>query len=472
MQPKAIMTAENPNFPIVGIGASAGGLAAFEALGGDVVVKPLFGGEGRGITRVSDVAIARRVFTSLEQIGAVLRRYADVKRERNVVDYDDLLIGWLALLREHADVQTRLSQQFQHLLVDEYQDSLLQAFDLQHLARQVVVDAGNGSLWQLAPALLEARGQRVDERLDEAEARLLDDGADGLRAAATGSPRDLFDTGRMLTDFRHQVIPLREVVGALLRREDPAIGDPAILHFRDVYDHLLGLGEILESQRDVLAGLRDVHLTVVSNQMNRSMQQLAAWGAILIVATLGFFVFRGWVGEETWKLAGMFVGVYTGGTVNLGAIATALRTDQTLYLAAHTSDVIVSSVYLLILMTVGQRLFLRFLPAFRPAETASPEAEFEFDSYTGIFAKKTFVPLLGALGLAVLIFVAGGLSFLVFTEDVAFVTAIIMATASLIASVICPGRWSAMLTCATPTVSRVRAISAKKTRMYVRTGVT
>lgn len=126
----------------------------------------------------------------------------------------------------------------------------------------------------------------IDERLDDAEGRLLDDGPDGAHAATSGSPRELFDTGRMLTDFRHQVIPLREVVGALLRREDPAIGDPAVLHFRDVYDHLLGIGELVESQRDVLAGLRDVHLTVVSNQMNRSMQQLAAWGAILIVATL------------------------------------------------------------------------------------------------------------------------------------------------------------------------------------------
>ena len=126
----------------------------------------------------------------------------------------------------------------------------------------------------------------IDERLDEAETRLLDDGEDGLSATRAGSPRELFDTGRLLTNFRHQVIPLREVVGALLRREDPSIGDPAILHFRDVYDHLLGLTELVESQRDVLAGLRDVHLTVVSNQMNRSMQQLAAWGAILIVATL------------------------------------------------------------------------------------------------------------------------------------------------------------------------------------------
>lgn len=127
----------------------------------------------------------------------------------------------------------------------------------------------------------------IDERLDDAERTLLDDGDDGLRApSTTRSPRELFDTGRLLTDFRHQVIPLREVVGALLRREYPGIGNPALLHLRDVYDHLLGLGELVETQRDVLAGLRDVHLTVVSNRMNRSMQQLAAWGAILIVATL------------------------------------------------------------------------------------------------------------------------------------------------------------------------------------------
>ena len=147
--------------------------------------------------------------------------------------------------------------------------------------------------------------------------------------------------------------------------------------------------------------------------------------AILIVATLGFFIFRGWVGEETWKLAGMFVGVYTGGTVNLGAIATALQTDQTLYLAAHTSDVLVSTVYLLFLMTIGQRVLLKFLPAFKPAETASVEEDPDFDSYTGIFEKKTFVPLLAALGISVLIFITGGLSFLLLKEDIAFVVAIL-----------------------------------------------
>lgn len=147
--------------------------------------------------------------------------------------------------------------------------------------------------------------------------------------------------------------------------------------------------------------------------------------AILIVATAGFFIFRGSVGVETWKLSGMFVGVYTGGTVNLGAIATALRTDQTLYLAAHASDVLVSTIYLLFLITIGQRVLLKFLPAFKPAEKSSVEKETDFDSYTGIFEKKTFVPLLGALGLTLLIFVTGGLSFLLWKPDIAFVVAIL-----------------------------------------------
>jgi ribosomal protein S6--L-glutamate ligase len=66
-------------------------LAAFEGLGGDVVVKPLFGGEGRGITRISDAAIARRVFATLEQVGAVL--YVQQFIPHDGVDWRLLVIG-------------------------------------------------------------------------------------------------------------------------------------------------------------------------------------------------------------------------------------------------------------------------------------------------------------------------------------------------------------------------------------------
>jgi len=54
-------------------------LAAWEQLGRDVVVKPLFGAEGRGIVRVNDADIGWRVFSTLERIGAVLylQRFID-----------------------------------------------------------------------------------------------------------------------------------------------------------------------------------------------------------------------------------------------------------------------------------------------------------------------------------------------------------------------------------------------------------
>jgi RimK family alpha-L-glutamate ligase len=52
--------------------SAAGAMGAFEALGGDVVVKPLFGSEGRGLVRVSDPELATRAFRTLERLGCVL----------------------------------------------------------------------------------------------------------------------------------------------------------------------------------------------------------------------------------------------------------------------------------------------------------------------------------------------------------------------------------------------------------------
>ena len=54
--------------------------------------------------------------------------------------------------------------------------------------------------------------------------------------------------------------------GALVRREAPFIGDQAIEHFQDLYDHVLRIADLAESQRDILTGLRDADLAVTSNQ--------------------------------------------------------------------------------------------------------------------------------------------------------------------------------------------------------------
>jgi len=56
-------------------------------------------------------------------IQRVLALYAARKKKAQLLDYDDLLSAWLTLLKKHASVRKQLAEQFQHILVDEYQDT-------------------------------------------------------------------------------------------------------------------------------------------------------------------------------------------------------------------------------------------------------------------------------------------------------------------------------------------------------------
>ena len=70
-------------------------------------------------------------------IADVQRRYAARKRTAGLMDFDDLLVLWLRLLREHTDVGELYQRRFQFVLVDEYQDTnILQAELLDTLARR------------------------------------------------------------------------------------------------------------------------------------------------------------------------------------------------------------------------------------------------------------------------------------------------------------------------------------------------
>ena len=65
--------------PTVACESAVSALAAYDHLGPDVVVKPLFGSEGRGLVRVSDRELARRTFHTLERLGAVIYVQATVR---------------------------------------------------------------------------------------------------------------------------------------------------------------------------------------------------------------------------------------------------------------------------------------------------------------------------------------------------------------------------------------------------------
>ena len=58
-----------------------------------------------------------------EQIADQHKRYLARKRATNGMDFDDLLVLWLKLLQDHADVREHFQRRFQFILVDEYQDT-------------------------------------------------------------------------------------------------------------------------------------------------------------------------------------------------------------------------------------------------------------------------------------------------------------------------------------------------------------
>ena len=58
-----------------------------------------------------------------DAIGHIFEQYAERKQQSNSMDFDDLLLNLLRLLREHEDIRAELSGRFLHVLVDEYQDT-------------------------------------------------------------------------------------------------------------------------------------------------------------------------------------------------------------------------------------------------------------------------------------------------------------------------------------------------------------
>lgn len=128
---------------------------------------------------------------------------------------------------------------------------------------------------------------------------------------------------------------------------------------------------------------------------------------VVLMIFLGYWIFGDSL-PDGWKVAGMLTGIYTGGTPNMAAIKTALGVDNEVYIMTHTYEVALGAIYLIFILSIGQRVFLLWLRPFKLPETGNLKVETnleeDYESYTGIFKKKIFLPVLAAFGLSILIF--------------------------------------------------------------------
>jgi magnesium transporter len=98
--------------------------------------------------------------------------------------------------------------------------------------------------------------------------------------------RDILALKRDLASLRRVVIPQRDAVGRLARREFPRINDELTYRFRDVYDHLVRLADEATLLQDRVTGILDAHLTSISNRLNLVMKVLTVMSTIFLPLTV------------------------------------------------------------------------------------------------------------------------------------------------------------------------------------------
>jgi magnesium transporter len=126
----------------------------------------------------------------------------------------------------------------------------------------------------------------------------LDDRIDELEDTVVEHPDDaqlqlLFHLKRRLVDWRKVVTPQRDMLARLATGvvELPGMNEDAERYFRDVYDHLIRISDLIDSYRDLLSGAMDVYLSTVSNRLNEIMKRLTIVATIFMPLTfiVGFF---------------------------------------------------------------------------------------------------------------------------------------------------------------------------------------
>jgi len=160
------------------------------------------------------------------------------------------------------------------------------------------------------------------------------------------------------------------------------------------------------------------------------LSMLFALVGVLLTIIPGYYLLRSYRPDDLWQISGMLVGVYTGGTPNMASIKIALGIDESLYIATHTYDLVIGVFYLMFMLTIGKRFFLLFLKDFNHSGSQlDDKAGFEgMESYVGFFSKRSLVSMSKALGLAVLIFAAGGSLTLVLPENAQMAVVILVIT--------------------------------------------
>ena len=164
--------------------------------------------------------------------------------------------------------------------------------------------------------------QLLDDEIEEIEDLLFAD------ESHRGMQQRMFAMRKALVRLRRVVLPMREVLNTLLRRDLHIVQADLATSYQDVYDHALRASEWTESLRDMVSTIFETHLSMQDHRLNNVMKKLAGWAAIISVPT----AVTGYFGQNVpypgfGKAWGFWVSVAVMGAIGSGLYAAFRKRD-------------------------------------------------------------------------------------------------------------------------------------------------
>ncbi len=238
---------------------------------------------------VHDVDLIRRIGECFGLHPLLLEDVANTQQRPKLEDYGDCLFLVVKMLYvgKHNEIKTeQVSIVVGRGFVLSFQEQPGDVFDsIRERLRTGKGRVRNAGADYLAYALIDAIVdnyfiilEAVGERIECAEEELV----------INPSPEILKHIRALKQDamtLRRAVWPIREVINGLARGESPIVQHETVPYLRDAYSNTIQLADIIDTYRELIAGMRDTYLTVLSNRMNEVMKVLTIIATIFIPLT-------------------------------------------------------------------------------------------------------------------------------------------------------------------------------------------
>ncbi len=120
--------------------------------------------------------------------------------------------------------------------------------------------------------------EKIGDQVEEVEEEI-------MNYTHKSSLKKLYELKRELIYLRKQIWPMRDMISNMKRSEVSLITENTQIFLRDLQDHSIRIIDTIETYRDLLSGIMDIHLSNTSNKMNEVMKVLTIMSSIFIPVT-------------------------------------------------------------------------------------------------------------------------------------------------------------------------------------------